>query len=201
MRHTVVHQNRTILRDHEKLSLSRTDGFSLLESLIALVVFSIGFLALTLLMHTSLQNTNSAFYRSVATEQAYDMADRIRANRGEAGANVGNYLNAQASADPGCIEAGCTPLALAQFDGWQWNEANTRVLPSGGGSIVPNAATGVVTVTVSWDDNRTGGDCASVPPTNLREFRRRVYSLAPPCPRTPLLTVYRTTREANAALR
>ncbi|MDP6081508.1 MAG: type IV pilus modification protein PilV, partial [Arenicellales bacterium] len=112
-----MHQNRIVLRDREKLSLSRTDGFSLLESLIALVVFSIGFLALTLLMHTSLQNTNSAFYRSVATEQAYDMADRIRANRGAEGANVVNYGGVEASADPGCIVAGCTALQLAQYDG------------------------------------------------------------------------------------
>ena len=169
MRHTIVHQNRIILRDREKPSPSRTDGFSLLESLIALVVFSIGFLALTLLMHTSLQNTNSAFYRSVATEQAYDMADRIRANRGAEGANVVSYLNVEATADdPGCIENadGCTPPAvLAAYDGWQWNQTNARVLPSGGGSIVPNAAnpaSGPVRITVSWDDNRTGGDCAVV---------------------------------------
>jgi type IV pilus assembly protein PilV len=164
MRHTVVHQNRIVLRDREKLSLSRTDGFSLLESLIALVVFSIGFLALTLLMHTSLKNTNSAFYRSVATEQAYDMADRIRANRGAAGDNVVNYGGVEASADPGCIVAGCTALQLAQYDGWHWNQTNARVLPSGGGSIVPTTATGKVTVTVSWDDNRTGNcppDCVS----------------------------------------
>ena len=176
MRHTVVHQNRILLRDREKLSLSRTDWFSLLESLIALVVFSIGFLALTLLMHTSLQNTNSAFYRSVATEQAYDMADRIRANRGAAGANVVNYLNVEASANPGCILAGCAPLALAQFDGWQWNQTNGGVLPSGGGSIIPNAAnpaSGPVRITVSWDDNRAGGDCAAVPapdPPNCVSF-------------------------------
>ena len=166
MRHTVIHQHRIILRDREKLSLSRTDGFSLLESLIALVVFSIGFLALTLLMHTSLQNTNSAFYRSVATEQAYDMADRIRANRGEGGDNVVNYLNVEAKDDPGCIETGCTPLALAQFDGWHWNQTNARVLPSGGGSIIPKAgkaASGPVKITVSWDDNRAGGNCAKVP--------------------------------------
>ena len=165
MRHTVVHRNRITPGDHEKLSPSRTDGFSLLESLIALVVFSIGFLALTLLMHTSLQNTNSAFYRSVATEQAYDMADRIRANRGAAGANVVSYLKVEASADPGCILAGCTPLELAQFDGWHWNQTNGGVLPSGGGSIIPNAAnpaSGPVRITVSWDDNRTGGDCAVV---------------------------------------
>ena len=170
MRHTVVHRHRITPRDYEKRSQSRTDGFSLLESLIALVVFSIGFLALTLLMHTSLQNTNSAFYRSVATEQAYDMADRIRANRGAAGANVVSYLNVEATTDdPGCIEdaAGCTPPVLAAYDGWQWNQTNARVLPSGGGSIIPNAAnpdSGPVRIIVSWDDNRTGADCATVPP-------------------------------------
>ena len=161
MKHTVLHRNRVTPRGHE--SPSRTDGFSLLESLIALVVFSVGFLALTLLMQTSLKNTNSAFYRSVATEQAYDMADRIRANRGVAGANVVNYRNAEASADPGCILVDCNATQLAQYDGWQWNQTNGDVLPSGGGSIVFNAATGAVTVTVSWDDNRTGNDCSAVP--------------------------------------
>ena len=161
MKHTVLHRNRVTPGGHE--SPSRTDGFSLLESLIALVVFSIGFLALTLLMQTSLKNTNSAFYRSVATEQAYDMADRIRANRGAAGANVVNYRNAEASADPGCILVDCNATQLAQYDGWQWNQTNGDVLPSGGGSIVFNAATGAVTVTVSWDDNRTGNDCSAVP--------------------------------------
>ena len=161
MKHPVLHRNRVTPGGHE--SPSRTDGFSLLESLIALVVFSIGFLALTLLMQTSLRNTNSAFYRSVATEQAYDMADRIRANRGAAGANVVNYRNAEASADPGCILVDCNATQLAQYDGWQWNQTNGDVLPSGGGSIVFNAATGAVTVTVSWDDNRTGNDCSAVP--------------------------------------
>ena len=164
-----MHRHRITPGDYEKRSQSRTDGFSLLESLIALVVFSIGFLALTLLMHTSLQNTNSAFYRSVATEQAYDMADRIRANRGVAGANVGSYNGVEAKDDPGCIASkkGCTPPELADYDGWQWNRTNDRVLPSGGGRIVvkpPDPATGAVpvTVTVSWDDNRSGNcppDC------------------------------------------
>ena len=161
-----MHRNRITPGDHEKPSPSRTDGFSLLESLIALVVFSIGFLALTLLMHTSLQNTNSAFYRSVATEQAYDMADRIRANRGAAGATVVSYLGVEDDANPGCILINCTATQLAQYDGFHWNQTNERELPSGGGSIVPNAAnpaTGPVRVTVSWDDNRAGADCAAVP--------------------------------------
>ena len=165
MKHTVLHRNRVTPGGHEPPS--RADGFSLLESLIALVVFSIGFLALTLLMQTSLRNTNSAFYRSVATEQAYDMADRIRANRD----SVENYRNAEATADdPGCIAnaAGCLEEVVAAYDGWQWNRTNAQVLPSGGGRIVVNPAdpgTGAVSVsvTVSWDDNRTGNDCSAVP--------------------------------------
>ena len=179
MRHTVVHRHRITPGDHEKRSPSRTDGFSLLESLIALVVFSIGFLALTLLMHTSLQNTNSAFYRSVATEQAYDMADRIRANMDLATANdrdnIVNYgCVAAGAADPACIEAGCSPQELALYDCWQWNQTNQGVLPSGGGSIVPTAApgtkTGPVTVTVSWDDDRSGALCAEVGTADCMEF-------------------------------
>ena len=169
MKHTVLHRNRVTPGGHE--CPSRADGFSLLESLIALVVFSIGFLALTLLMQTSLKNTNSAFYRSVATEQAYDMADRIRANRGDNGNNVVNYHNAEATADdPGCIANvdGCLQEVVADYDGWQWNQTNAQVLPSGGGRIVVNPAdptTGAVSVsvTVSWDDNRTGNDCSAVP--------------------------------------
>ena len=60
----------------------------------------------------------------------------------------------------------CTATQLAQYDGWQWNRTNALVLPSGGGSIVPNAAnpaTGPGRVTVSWYDNRAGADCAAVP--------------------------------------
>ena len=181
MRHTVVHRNRITPGDHEKPSLSRTDGFSLLESLIALVVFSIGFLALTLLMHTSLQNTNSAFYRSVATEQAYDMADRIRANMDAVAPNdrdnIVNYGCVAAGAtDPFCIVAGCSPAQVALYDCWQWNQTNQHVLPSGGGSIVPTAGTpedtktGAVTVTVSWDDDRTGAKCAVVGTADCMSF-------------------------------
>ena len=99
------------------------------------------------------------------------MADRIRANRGAAGANVMGYLKVEASADPGCILVDCTPLELAKFDGWDWNRTNKGVLPSGGGSIIPTTASGPVTVTVSWDDNRTGAACATVPaPADCMSF-------------------------------
>ena len=55
-------------------------GFTLLEVLITLVIFSFGLLALANLVLKSAQYNASALHRSYASNQAYDLADRIRAN-------------------------------------------------------------------------------------------------------------------------
>lgn len=55
-------------------------GFTLIEALIALVVFSIGLLGLAAMYSKSMMVTHSAYMRSLASIQALDMAERIRAN-------------------------------------------------------------------------------------------------------------------------
>ena len=138
------------------------DGFSLLESLIALVVFSVGFLALTALMMKSYQQSQSAYLRSLATEQAYDIADRIRANPAATTIASSDYHQAHNASDPGCIDTSCTPKQMAEYDGWAWNKINNDVLPVGSGSIeytpapAVGSAPGRFTVKVNWDDARTG---------------------------------------------
>jgi type IV pilus assembly protein PilV len=67
----------------------KANGFTLLEVLIALVIFSFGLLALAALMAKGLQYNTSALHRSYASTQAYDIADRMRANR--LGITAGNY--------------------------------------------------------------------------------------------------------------
>ena len=59
----------------------RQKGLSLIEVMIALAVFSFGLLALAALMASGLKYNTSALHRSYATNQAYDMADRMRANQ------------------------------------------------------------------------------------------------------------------------
>jgi type IV pilus assembly protein PilV len=59
-------------------------GFTLIEVLVAMVVLTVGLLGLAGLQATSLKNSQNAYYRSVATQLAYDMADRMRANFTEA---------------------------------------------------------------------------------------------------------------------
>ncbi len=77
------------------------NGFSLLEVLIALLVLSIGLLGLAGLQGTGLRYNHSAYLRSQATFQTYDMADRMRANL--RGVQQGDYNNVSGiPTDPGC---------------------------------------------------------------------------------------------------
>ncbi len=139
-------------------------GFTLLEVLIAVVVLSIGLLGLAGLQTTGLRNNQDAYARTQAATLANDMADRIRANM--AGFNAGNYDNT-ASTTATCNSSGCTPQQMAEHDTSLWNTA-LAVLPSGQGTVATNA--GLVTVTVMWDNSRTGAtgtDCGPDPAVDL----------------------------------
>ena len=126
-------------------------GLTLIEVMIALAVFSFGLLALAALMASGLKYNTSALHRSYATSQAYDMADRMRANR----IGLDNYNNLSGlGADPGCIETGCTQEKMAQYDHWQWNSDNARLLPEGTGTVSLESSDPVIyAITVSWKTN------------------------------------------------
>lgn len=146
-------------------------GFTLLEILVAIVVLSLGLLGLAGLQAASLTNNQNAYFRSIATQQAYDMADRIRANL--AGVAAGSYdaLGTNTPANPGCIHlvAGCTAANVAVTDHSQWNTTNGRVLPNGQGSVDcvlgpgancsndPNAVR-TFEITVQWTERTAGGN-------------------------------------------
>jgi len=130
-----------------------SQGFTLLEVLIALVIFSFGLLALAALMAKGLQYNTSALHRSYASSQAYDMADRMRANR--LGVDAGNYDSVSGTgSDPGCITSGCNPAQMAQYDGWEWNKMNAAVLPNGSGTVKKKPGTSYYTISISWNENR-----------------------------------------------
>ncbi len=141
--------------------MHKSRGFTLIEVLVAVVILALGLLGLAGLQITSLRNSQSAYNRSQATQLAYDIADRMRANRTVAG----NYLSAAllpsaatcSSKDTPCsacaaTASACTAAELAEKDLFDWNIALTDTLPGGTGSITISGA--VYTVTVNWDDNR-----------------------------------------------
>lgn len=136
-----------------KCRINRTSerGFTLLEVLVALVIMSIGLLGLAGLMVNSLKNNQSSAMRSQAAWLAYDIIDRMRANRALA-------LPASGTS-PYQIAIGANPAgtgtATSDLTAWRANLA--AVMLSGTGSVNVDTATGVVTVNVQWDDSRSGG--------------------------------------------
>lgn len=138
-------------------NFKKDNGFTLIEVLIATVVLAIGLLGLAGLQVTSLRNNQSAYNRSQATQLAYDIADRIRANVAGAATYTAITPISTATAKANCKNTtGCSTADMAENDLFEWNAAITTpgILPSGVGTIT--FVDPVYTVTINWDDNRDG---------------------------------------------
>jgi len=134
----------------------RQAGFTLLEILIALIILSIGLLGLAGLQANSLKNNNSAYQRTQASLLANEMLDRIRANRQGLAAGAYDAIDSTTTDDPGCITSGCSSTQMAQYDAHDWSTRLSSLLPSGQGTVSGGGANSVFTITVMWDDARTG---------------------------------------------
>ena len=91
---------------------SLTQGFTLLEVLIAIVVLSFGLLGMAGLQANGVKNTHSANLRTLAVHQAYDMADRMRANVNGMKQSLYDNIPITAGNDPPRITTSWTPTQL-----------------------------------------------------------------------------------------
>ncbi len=116
-------------------------GTTLIETLVALLVLSIGLLGVAALQMTSLRNNRGAHLRSQAQVMAYDITDRMRANRQNALDGLYN------------VALGSTPAVgtLPNTDLARWKAAMTAALPSGDGSVA--IIGNVVLITITWTDS------------------------------------------------
>lgn len=127
----------------------KQSGFTLLETMVALLVLAVGLLGLAGLMTSSMRNNLSASHRTQATWQAYDIIDRMRANRTVAVS--GGYVSALGAA---VICSTAVPAGtVAQQDIAAWKNQIACALPAGDGSVAVNAAR-EATVVVQWNDSR-----------------------------------------------
>lgn len=154
---------------HDKYpdSPQRNRGFTLLEVLIALLVLSIGLLGLAALQTVGLRSNQMATMRTLATQAAYDITDRMRSNPTAVDAQEYVITTVQ---DPGDTTA--TGQALTDLTEWR---DEVEQLPGGQSKIVRAVdADGVVThtITVHWNENRdpsvTGLNCPPVDSSDLR---------------------------------
>lgn len=144
-------------------------GLSLIETLVTIVVISIGMLGIAALYIESLKAGRTALLRTRAVALAADMADRIRTNQAggetyDVGPDAVGVVPPNACADTADTPAqNCTPAELALHDIWQWKtlvgntldeELQRLGLPSATASIDRDPATVPVTytITITWSE-------------------------------------------------
>ena len=127
-------------------------GFTLIEVLVAVVIFSIGLLGIAGLQIAGLRYASGSQHRAAATMQAQNMTDRMYANL--AGVDNGDYNvtgSMPGSYSQDCDNNNCSATELATFDLVAWNNTNSDMLPGG---------TGVVCIDSTPDDGDSSAwDC------------------------------------------
>ncbi len=121
----------------------RAEGFTLLEVLIAMLVFAIGLLGVAGLQAAGMRFVQGSQFRGVALAQAESMVERMRANPRAVIAGDYHMGTRQTNAAKDCDIVACSPAELANFDLVVWEQgtaedtsgANTSVLPQGTGLV------------------------------------------------------------------
>ena len=147
-------------------------GFTLIEVLITLVIVAVGLLGLASLQLRAMQFVHGAYIQTQVQVLAYDMLDRLRANRIEA-LETPSYVLAVTdtpSAPTNCATTVCTATQMAAFDIYEWRKILNEHLPQGKGAIaLEDLASGgrMYTIQVQWLDNR------SIEVTDAASFAKR----------------------------
>lgn len=145
------------LGPHRQFGQIRQRGVSMIEVMVAILITSLGVLAMAGLLATSARFGKTAEFRSISTLMAADIADRIRANRvGLLNYNLANItLNTAAPSQAGaCATPGtCLPDEIAAIDLAEWQATLFNNLPGGTGHInLSDAANGMLDIWVIWED-------------------------------------------------
>ena len=137
------------------MTRKKSNGFSLVEVLIALIVMSVGMLGIAGLYVQSMQAGRTSMLRHHAVTLAGDVADRIRANP-----TAGAAKAAAAGADNGCVgqNADCDAAGMAANDIFLWQTQAAEFLPpmsDGSQQVVVVFTDGTppsYQITIRWDE-------------------------------------------------
>ena len=123
----------------------RNRGFTLLEVLIAVLVFSLGLLGLASLMVMSVKTNHSAYLRTQASFLAQSMADRMRANSQAIWATTYNGAYPAGGINPCGGGIACSSANVAARDKFYWSQQLTDLLPNAAATIACVPTAGIVT--------------------------------------------------------
>ena len=102
-KHIVGKTMNTSLFRHGQLQYRRSaSGFTLIEVLVAILILGIGILGMAGMQAMSVRESQNTYFRTQADMLAYDIVDRMRANRGEAATTAAYVSDGSA---PGSVGA------------------------------------------------------------------------------------------------
>ena len=144
------------------MSIKHYAGFSLIEAMVALLIIAVGLLGIAGMQGLAINSNATSRVRSVAALEAASMVSMMRANNAYWGVNAasasvsGGALGGNATlvglgtSTTSCLNAVCSPSAMAASDLQRWAAGLAAQLPQGSGSVVCTGAPLVCTVSVSW---------------------------------------------------
>lgn len=163
-------------------------GVSLIEVLVAVLIFTIGLIGLGGLMITATRANTTAYVRTQVTFLASNMADRMRANPvGLWNASYDSSSYPISGKAPACdATTGCTPSDVALRDQILWSQQLTAALPAVGKTSIkcvkagndPTAQyamrppySGTCTMSITWAERGfAGGGDDRIASGNLQSF-------------------------------
>lgn len=130
----------------------RVSGFSMIEVLITLVVLALGLLGFALLQTMNLRYTQSANYRTQATNLAYDLLDQMRANRLTAAQYTAASFLPNAVTPEKCSRPVDTATVAENVKRWQCQVVDALGPET---SVTVTYAAGVARVSITWGERLT----------------------------------------------
>jgi type IV pilus assembly protein PilV len=121
-----------------------SSGFTMIEVMVALLILAVGLFGMLGITANSLKFTTSANYRTIAAQQAYAMAEALRANPSTLGVAVAGdtaFVSTTPASTPDCVKAaGCGRSAFINNAVYMWQQAVRSNLPSGAGTVCRDSA-------------------------------------------------------------
>ena len=146
-------------------AMGKQKGVGLIETMVSLFVLAIGLLGMSGMQVTAMKQSQNAYYRTQASYLAYDIIDRMRANRTTAkttDAYASNYNQTHTtSAD---CSSNCSTAQIASYDLMNWKAEVKSLLPKGQAEISFSGTASVRKVSVAIKFDETRGQATALEP-------------------------------------